>query len=266
MTKDCHFGSAQRFWVLVSLRFAQTVATDVCPLASGCSPIGTPRKIWRCLWAEMLKIAPMDKSQLAMERNWFVTRWFPHHKWEFCNVFMFWCFFSIVPFVACHCSLPTGLWIDASTICFQPFDDWFYGPILSEERREDIAAPWLLVDATRVPETKALDFRGLYHFEYVSIQYIDLIYPGFWCMWTANFVCSCIRMPSQQNLKIRLVFFWRVAHVVLPNNGRSSEHGVETSRHSISPLGVVRCTRARTRQRPGVRQCKLRMVRGGFCF
>lgn len=33
-----------------------------------------------------------------------------------------------------------GLWIDASTICFQPFDDWFYGPILSEERREDIAA------------------------------------------------------------------------------------------------------------------------------
>ena len=114
--------------------------------------------------------------------------------------------FSIVPFVACHCSLPTGLWIDASTICFQPFDDWFYGPILSEERREDIAAPWPLVDATRVPETKALDFRNLYHFEYVSIQDIDLKYPGFWCMWTANFVCSCIRMPSQQNLIIRLVF------------------------------------------------------------
>jgi len=87
--------------------------------------------------------------------------------------------FSIVPFVACHCSLPTGLWIDASTICFQPFDDWFYGPILSEERREDIAAPWPLVDATRVPETKALDFRNLYHFEYVSIQDIDLKYPGF---------------------------------------------------------------------------------------
>lgn len=35
-----------------------------------------------------------------------------------------------------------GLWIDASTICFQPFDEWFYGPLLSNECPEDIAAPW----------------------------------------------------------------------------------------------------------------------------
>ena len=33
-----------------------------------------------------------------------------------------------------------GLWIDASTICFQPFDDWLYGTILSDDSLEDIAA------------------------------------------------------------------------------------------------------------------------------
>ncbi|CAJ1427524.1 unnamed protein product [Effrenium voratum] len=33
-----------------------------------------------------------------------------------------------------------GLWIDASTICFQPFEGWFYGPILAEDRPEDLAA------------------------------------------------------------------------------------------------------------------------------
>ncbi|CAK9062367.1 unnamed protein product [Durusdinium trenchii] len=33
-----------------------------------------------------------------------------------------------------------GLWIDASTICFQPFDAWIYGAIQSEERPEEIAA------------------------------------------------------------------------------------------------------------------------------
>lgn len=43
-----------------------------------------------------------------------------------------------------HCMQlhPAGLWIDASTICLQPFDDWFYGTILSEEHPEDMAAPW----------------------------------------------------------------------------------------------------------------------------
>lgn len=33
-----------------------------------------------------------------------------------------------------------GLWIDASTICLQPFDRWMYGVIASDERPEDIGA------------------------------------------------------------------------------------------------------------------------------
>ena len=131
------------------------MATDVCPLASGCSPIGAPCKIWRCLWAEMLTIALEDKSQLAMERDWFamVSHGFPHVSPSQMGSLSWFTFFQLFhwlilfDFVACQCSLLTGLWIDASTICFQPFDDWFYGPILSEERREDIAAPRLLVDA-----------------------------------------------------------------------------------------------------------------------
>ncbi|CAE7365674.1 HPCAL1 [Symbiodinium natans] len=33
-----------------------------------------------------------------------------------------------------------GLWIDASTICFQPFDKWMYNTISSERAAEDIGA------------------------------------------------------------------------------------------------------------------------------
>ena len=35
-----------------------------------------------------------------------------------------------------------GLWIDASTICFQPFDDWMYSTIASERTAEGIGAAW----------------------------------------------------------------------------------------------------------------------------
>jgi len=33
-----------------------------------------------------------------------------------------------------------GLWIDASTICLQPFDRWIYGAIMSDKRPEDLGA------------------------------------------------------------------------------------------------------------------------------
>lgn len=33
-----------------------------------------------------------------------------------------------------------GLWIDASTMCFRPFDEWMYSTILSDDRPEDVGA------------------------------------------------------------------------------------------------------------------------------
>ena len=229
MAKDCHLGSAQRLWLLVSLRLAQTVATDVCPLASGCSPIGAPCKIWRCVWAEMLKIALKDKSQLAMERDWFAMVSHDSHGFPIANgKFVMVHAFSIVPlidFVACQCSLPTGLWIDASTICFQPFDDWFYGPILSEERREDIAAPRLLVDAECQKQ------RG-WTFETFLIlcitasihQFTDLTKLDFDAYGRHILYAHEFCMLLQQNLVIAVshVFFvWNYLLFFLPKNGRS---------------------------------------------
>ena len=47
-----------------------------------------------------------------------------------------------------------GLWIDASTICFRPFDDWFYGRIASEDCPEGLAAFYFSAWGVRMHESK----------------------------------------------------------------------------------------------------------------
>ena len=47
-----------------------------------------------------------------------------------------------------------GLWIDASTICFRPFDDFIYGPVASDTRPEDLAAFYFSAWGVRMHESK----------------------------------------------------------------------------------------------------------------